>query len=83
MAWCIVVEMDLPRFSGKFVQYPREKCASFNSRIEMRREWLCVKNLLLQNILIPRVHTVALKVWVTFGWRMLVRLEVVVVDPIC
>jgi hypothetical protein len=25
----------------------------------------------------------ALKVWVTFGWRMLVRLEVVVADPIC
>jgi hypothetical protein len=25
----------------------------------------------------------ALKLWVTFGWRMLVRLEVVVADPIC
>jgi hypothetical protein len=25
----------------------------------------------------------ALKVWVTFGWRMLVRLEVEVADPIC
>jgi hypothetical protein len=24
-----------------------------------------------------------LKAWVTFGWRMLVRLEVVVADPIC